>query len=108
MEQISENQRKELDEAMAKITIQTNKLNEKNKKLGEMEDEIGKVKLEVETKHKAMRELEEEMWKMKNNDSQGEALSSSTISRAEESARFMELEESFEERYTKVCQVIFN
>ncbi|KAK6633309.1 hypothetical protein RUM44_003910 [Polyplax serrata] len=102
LEQISENQRKELDEAMAKITIQTNKLNEKNKKLGEMEDEIGKVKLEVETKHKAMRELEEEMWKMKNNDSQGEALSSSTISRAEESARFMELEESFEERYTKL------
>jgi hypothetical protein len=31
-----------------------------------------------------------------------EAMSSSTISRAEESARLKDLEETFEERYTKV------
>lgn len=87
---------------MAKIAGQSAKLAEKNKKIEELEEEIAKTKSEVEKKHSAMREMEEEMWRMKSSDGQGEALSSSTISRAEDSARLMELEESFEERYTKV------
>lgn len=66
-----------------------------------MEEEINKAKLEVESKHKAMREMEEEMWKMKN-DNHSETLSTSTLSRADESARLSELEETFEERYSKV------
>lgn len=102
LEQLTENLRKELEEARMKISTQNIKLTEKVKKIDEMEEEINKTKLEVENKHKAMREMEEEMWRMKNNDGTVETLSSSTISKAEETARFAELEDSFEERYSKV------
>lgn len=89
-------------ESSAKIASLDGKLAERKKKLEEVEEESGRLKLELEGKVKAMRDMEEEIWRLKSNDSQTEALSTSTISKVEETARLADLEESFEERYSKV------
>lgn len=102
LEQANANTHKELMEATSKISNLETKLSEKKKKIEAIEEETNKVKAELETKDKTLRDMEEEIWKLKNNDSQTESLSTSTLSKVEESARLADVEETFEERYSKV------
>lgn len=102
LEKINESQNKELLEADAKIAQLDSKLSEKKKKSNLLLGEIEEMKLDVENKDKIIKEMEEEIWKLRNGDPHGETLSSSTLSRVDEAARLMDVEESFEERYSKV------
>ncbi|KAJ9589098.1 hypothetical protein L9F63_017602, partial [Diploptera punctata] len=68
-------------------------------KIKELEDEILTLKTRIQ-------QLEREAEEMRRDgDAPSEIMSSSTISRAEDSARLKDLEETFEERYTKLRTV---
>ncbi|KAL0281276.1 UNVERIFIED_CONTAM: hypothetical protein PYX00_002312 [Menopon gallinae] len=105
LEKINESQNQELLEADAKISQLDSKLSEKKKKINQLFEELEQTKSDLENKEKAIKEMEEEIWKLKNSDPHGETLSSSTISRVDEAARLMDVEESFEERYSKLKNI---
>ncbi|PSN47728.1 hypothetical protein C0J52_04605 [Blattella germanica] len=71
-----------------------------DQKVKDLEDEVKRLKSRIQQLEREAEEMRKE-----NGDAPSEIMSSSTISRAEESARLKDLEESFEERYTKLRTV---
>lgn len=90
------------------ISMQQSKLSDYETKITELEQSLNTLRFQCVEKDKIIKELMDEVTSIKDRmnmsfgENQSEIISTSTISRAEESSRLRELEDSFEEKYHKL------
>ena len=98
---------------MSEIRQMNEELMQRGTKISAQEESISKLKQTVITKDNLLKEAQEEVSYLKEqslnktidsnaDDSRSEIMSTSTISRVEESSRMADLESSFEDRYSKL------
>ena len=101
------------NELMSEIRQMNEELMQRGTKISAQEESISKLKQTVITKENLLKEAQEEVSYLKEqslnktidsnaDDSRSEIMSTSTISRVEESSRMADLESSFEDRYSKL------